>query len=326
MTRPVRTLFACFVLPALVPCALLPAAAQTWPARPVKIIAPATAGGTADTLGRLAAQKLSESLMQQFLVENRLGAAGVTGTHAVATSAPDGYTLGVSGGAFHAIAPALSRVPYDPIRDFTHIALFGGQPGVFAINPSLPAKDLNEFIALARARPGTVSYGTAGNGSQGHLVAELLKQLAGIDVQHIPYKGASSAVADMIAGHISSVSTTLATASGQMKAGKARALALTAASRLPDYPDVPTFKEQGYPDLVATTWFGLSGPAGLPADIAARLNTEVRRAMHAPDVRERMRPEGIEPGDFDAPGYAAFVAAELRRWTPVVKASGAKAD
>ena len=323
MNKPVRILLAGA---ALALWATFPAIAQIWPTKPVKIIAPASAGGTADTLGRLAAQKLSESFKQPFVVENRTGAAGAIGSDLVAKSAPDGYTLGVSGAAFHVIGPALARLPYDPLKDFSHIALFGGPPAVFAVNPSLPAKDLKEFIALAKAKPGAITYGTAGNGSQGHLVAELLRQVSGIDIQHVPYRGASGAVADMIAGHLASVSTTLSTASGQIKAGKARALALTSASRLADYPDVPTFKELGYPELVATVWFGLSGPAGMPADIVRRLNAQVRRAMQAPDVRERIRPEGIEPGDLDPQGFTAFIAAELTRWTPVVKASGAKAD
>lgn len=301
--------------------------AQAWPAKPVRIIAPFAPGGSADTLGRLVAQKLTEVFKENFVVENRPGAGGVIGSDYVAKAAPDGYTLVVSGVASHAVAPALPRgTPYDPIKDFTHIALFGGPPAVLVVNPNVPAKDLGEFVALLKKEPGKYSYGSPGNGTHGQLVAELFKQLARVDMQHVPYKGASGAVADLIAGHIPAASTTLSTAAGQIHAGKARALAISTAQRLPDYPNVPTYAELGYKDLVAVIWFSLSGPARLPADIVQRLNAEVRKALEAPDVRQRLRPEGIEPGRLDAREFQAFVESEVRRWAPVVKASGAKND
>ncbi|HUQ75363.1 MAG TPA: tripartite tricarboxylate transporter substrate binding protein [Burkholderiales bacterium] len=299
--------------------------AQPWPARPVKIIAPFAPGGSADTLGRIMAKKLTEQLKENFVVENRPGAGGVLGSELVAKAPADGYTLVVSGIASHVIAPQLPQgTPYDALKDFTHIALFGGPPAVLAVTPSLPAKDLREFVALAKAKP--LSYGSPGNGTQGQLVAELFKQKAGIDLQHVPYKGASGAVTDLMAGHIQSVSTTLSTAAGQIKSGKARALAISAAARLPDYPDVPTFAESGYPDLVATVWFSLSGPANMPAEIVQRLNAEVRRALETTEVRERLRHDGISPNRLDEEEFAAFVADELRRWGPIVRTSGAKND
>jgi len=301
--------------------------AQNWPAKPVRVVVPFAPGGTADTLGRIVANKLSESFGQSFVVENRAGAGGIIGSELVAKSAPDGYMLVVSGVASHAVAPALSaKLPFDPVKDFTHIALFGGPPSVFAIHPSIPAKTLKEFIALAKAQPGALPYGSPGNGTQGHLIAELLKQTAGINIAHVPYKGASGAVTDLIAGHIHAVSTTLTTAGAQIRAGRARALAISSAARLPDYPGVPTFRELGYPQLVASIWFSLSGPAGMSADIVTRLNTEVRRILQLPDVRERLRPDGIEPGTLDAKAFTEFVAAEVKRWGPVVRASGANAD
>ncbi|MBI2961908.1 MAG: tripartite tricarboxylate transporter substrate binding protein [Betaproteobacteria bacterium] len=301
--------------------------AQSWPARPVQIVAPFSAGGAADTLGRLAAQKLSDAFKQPFVVQNRDGAGGLIGSELVARSAPDGYTLVVSSAGSHVIAPALSsKATFDPLKDFTHIALLGGIPSVLAISPSLPAKDLKEFIALAKSRPGQISYGSPGHGSFPHFLGELIKQVAGIDMQHVPYKGASGAVADLIGGHIGAISTTLATAAGQIKAGKARALAVSSENRLADYPDVPTFRELGYPDVVASLWFSLSGPAGVPADIVNRLNLEVRRAMQAPDVRERLRHEGIEPGNLDPQAFTAFFAAEIKRWVPMAKALGAKSE
>jgi tripartite-type tricarboxylate transporter receptor subunit TctC len=302
-------------------------AAQAWPDKPVKIIVPFAPGGSADTLGRLVAQKLSEQLKASFVVENRPGAGGALGSDLVAKAAPDGYTLVVSGIASHVIAPFLPNgTPYDPVRDFTHVALFGGPPAVLAVHPSVKAKDLREFVLLARSKPGALSYGSPGNGTQGQLVAELFKQRARIDLQHVPYKGASGAVTDLIAGHIPAVSTTLTTAASQIRAGRARALAISAAARLPEFPDIPTYAELGYPDLVAIVWFSLSGPANLPMDIVERLNAEVNRALALPDVRERLKPEGIVPNRLSAKEFSVFVADEFRRWGPVVRASGAKND
>jgi tripartite-type tricarboxylate transporter receptor subunit TctC len=303
------------------------ALAQAWPAKPVRVIVPFAAGGTADMLGRVTAKKLAESLRESFVVENRPGAGGALGSEIAARSAPDGYVLLVSGVASHVLAPALPRgVPYDPLRDFTHIALFGGPPSVLIINPGVPAKNLQEFVELLKANPKKYSYGSPGNGTHGQLVAELFKQLAHVEMQHVPYKGAAGAVSDLIAGHIPAASTTLSTASGQIHSGRARALAISAAARLPEFADVPTFAEAGYQELVATIWFSLSAPANLPAPVVERLNAEVRKALDSPEVRERLKPEGIEPGRLSAAQFTAFVAEELRRWTPVVKASGATND
>src|SRR5437762_10482621 len=300
-------------------------AAQEWPARPVKIVAPFAPGGTADTLGRLIAKKLSEQLKESFVVENRAGAGGVVGSEFVAKSQPDGYTLVISGIASHVIAPHLpGGTPYDPLKDFTHIALLGGPPAVVAVHPSLPAKTLKEFVALAKEKPGALSYGSPGPGTQGQLVMELFKRVAGIDVLHVPYKGAAAAVTDLIGGQLTAVSTTLSTASGQIKGGRARALALSSAQRLPDYPDIPTFAEQGYPNIVGTVWFSLSGPPGMPQEIVDRLNAEVRRALELSEVRTRLRTEGISPNRLDAKEFTAFVTDELHRWGPTVRSSGAK--
>ena len=307
--------------------AAAPAWPQQYPAKSVRFVVPFPPGGTADTLGRIVALKLGESLGQNFVIENRGGAGGVIGSESVSKSAPDGYTLVVSGIASHTIAPALaSRPPYDPLRDFTHIALFGGPPAVLGVHPSLPAKDLKAFVALAKARPGDMNYGSPGNGTLGHLAAELLKQKAGIKIVHIPYKGAALAVVDIVAGHIEIISTTLTTASGQIRAGKVRALAISSTKRLPDYAGVPTFREAGYPDLVATVWFSLSGPAGMPADVVNRLNAEVRRILQLSDVRDRLRRDGIEPNQLDAKAFTEFMAAEVKRWGAVVRASGARTD
>jgi tripartite-type tricarboxylate transporter receptor subunit TctC len=305
-------------------CAL--GSAHAWPDRPVRIVVPFTPGGSADTLGRIAAQKLGEALKQPFIVENRPGAGGVIGSELVAKAAPDGYLLGVSGVASHVIAPATSKVPFDPLTDFTHVALFGGPPIVLVASPALGARDLAAFVALAKAQPGALAYGSPGNGTNGHLVAELLQRQAGIRISHTPYKGAAPAMSDLLGGHIASASVTLATAGAHIRAGKVAALAISAAKRLEDYPEVPTFAERGYPELVATTWFGLSGPAGLPAEIVTLLNTEMRRILKLREVREKLRVEGIEPNDLDAKAFAEFVRGEAARWTPTARAAMGRAN
>ena len=314
----------------LLACALAcaPAAhAQSWPAKPVRLIVPFPAGGAADTLGRLASGKLAEALGQTFVIENRPGAGGLICAELATQSKPDGYTLVVSGVASHVLAPALAaKAPFDPLKDATHIALLGGPPAVLAVHPSLPARTVKEFVALARSRPGELSYGSPGNGTMGHLVAELLKKLSSIQLIHVPYKGASIAVVDVMAGHIQSLSTTLTTASAPIRSGRLRALAISSGARLQDYPGVPTFREAGFGELVATVWFGLSGPAGMPPEIVSRLNAEVQRILQLPDVRERLRPDGIEPNSLNAEAFARFLSAEMQRWAPVVRASGARSD
>lgn len=304
-----------------------PAFGQAWPAKLVRIVAPFAPGGTADTLGRIVAAKLTESLGQTFFVENRAGAGGLVGSEFVLKSAPDGYTLLVSGVASHVIAPALAaKPPFDPVRDFTHIALFGGPPTVFAVHPSLPAKDLKAFVALAQSMPHALSYGSPGAGTQGHLMAEVFRQQAKIDIVHVPYKGAAIAMVDVVSGYLHAISTTLTTASAQIRAGRVRALAISSERRLTDYSGIPTFRELGYRDAVGIVWFSLSGPAGMPADVVTRLNSEVRRILQLSDVRARLRPDGIEPNSLDAEAFTNYMAAEVKRWTPVVRASGARAD
>ena len=316
-----------FLSALLLPLVAAQAEAQTWPSKPVRIVVPFAPGGTADTLGRLVARKLGETFKESFVVENRGGAGGVIGSELVAKAEPDGYTLVVSSVASHCIAPAMREdFPFDPLRDFTHIALFGGPPGVLVINPSLPVKDLKHFVAYAKVERGKLAYGSPGNGTQGHLTAEQFKQVTGIEMTHVPYKGASLAVSDLIAGHVKVTSTTLTTAATQIKAGKARALAVTSEKRVPDFPEIPTFAELGYPELTSTIWFSLSGPAGIPPEVVNRLNAEVRRILRLPDVGEKLRLEGIEPGDLDPKQFTAFMTSELERWAPVVRASGARAD
>ena len=284
-----KALFACLFLALAAPVA----SAQTWPAKAVRIVVPFAPGGSADTLGRLVAQQLSEQLKQSFIVENRAGAGGVLGSELVAKAQPDGYTLVVSGIASHVIAPLLPQgTPYEPLRDFTHIALFGGPPAVFAVNPAVPARDLKEFVSLAKDKPGALTYGSPGNGTQGQLVAELFKRLAGIDVLHVPYKGASGAVADLMAGQITACQPPSLPQLDDPR--RPRAPSRSASARL---PDIRTFPPRG---------IGLPGPGGAlsaPARRAppqiVRLNGEVRRALELPDAKEKLRHEGIAPNRLD---------------------------
>jgi tripartite-type tricarboxylate transporter receptor subunit TctC len=299
---------------------LCPVAAQNWPTKPVRIIVPYAAGGSADTLARIVNDPLAEVFHQQFYVENRGGAGGLIGASAAAHAAPDGSTLVVSGIASHVIAPAInSNVDFDPIRDFTHIAYFGGPPIVLVAHPSLGVHSLKELLALAHdgRRLGYVSPGV---GTLGNLVAEYLARKENIKLDHIPYKGANPAVMDLIAGHVKLGSMTWTTAHTQIRAGALVPLAVTSAKRLAEFPDVPTLKELGYPELVATTWFALSGPAGMPKDITQRLNREIIKILERPNVRQHLAQEAMLTEPMTPEEFTNFVKDEIERWGPIAKA------
>jgi tripartite-type tricarboxylate transporter receptor subunit TctC len=291
-----------------------PSLAQQWPTRPVRIIVPYAPGGSADSLGRLVSAHLSETFKQGFVVENRPGAGGAIGADIAAKAAPDGYTLVVSGIATHAILSSMTKAPYDSIKSFTHIALFGGPPIALAVPADLPPKTMREFLAYAGARAGGVSYGSPGGGTHGHLVGELFQDLTRAPLTHVPYKGAALAMTDLLSGQIQASFTTLASALQHIRVGKLRAIAVTAPQRMPELPDVPTFAELGYKDLTSVTWFSLSGPAGIPAPIVERLNLEVRKALRTPKVLERLRLDAAEPNDLDAAAFTKFVQEEQQRW------------
>jgi tripartite-type tricarboxylate transporter receptor subunit TctC len=298
-----------------------------WPSRPVKLIVPFAAGGSADLLGRLFAQALTASLGQQVYVENRGGAGGVAGSAQVARAEPDGYTLLVSGVASHVIAPAFSRkADYDPLRDFTHIAYFGGPPIVWVVHPSLGVYRLDQLLELVRASSEPLSYGSPGVGTQGHLVAAYLARTLSLSFAHVAYKGANPAMFDLIGGHIKLASVTWTTALPHIQAGAIRAIAVTSKRRLAAFPDLPTFAELGYPDLVATTWFSLSGPPGLPNALVHRLNHAVLAALDLPEVRTRLEEDGIEAERMDPATLANFVKDENAHWLPIVQSSIAKRD
>lgn len=295
--------------------------AQEWPAKPVRIIAPFPAGGTTDMVGRLLAQHFSEQFKQSFLLENKAGAGGAIGSDLAAKAAPDGTTLVISGIASHVIAPAVSKTPYHPLDSFTHIALLGGPPSVLAVHADVPAKTVREFVAFAQAEAKGVSWGSSGTGTHAHLVGELLREATHLNMVHISYKGGAPAMADLIGKQIPATVTALSSALPHLRTGRIRALATTARNRVAELPDVPTFAEAGYPQLTATTWFSLSGPAGMPAAMVAQINMETRRALRSPKIRERLLAEGIEPGDLDAAAFTQYVRSEIARWTALAKAA-----
>jgi len=297
--------------------------AQTWPTRPVKIIVPFSAAGTADLLTRIVADKLNAALGVAFVVEDRPGAGGLIGQETVTRAAPDGYTLVISSFGSFIINPAFTALPFDPLKDFTHIAYLGGQPVVMFVNKDLPQRTLADFVAHAKANPGAVNFGTISFGSQTHLVNEMLMKQAGIKMTHVPYRGANLIVNDVLGGHLVSGSLALSAAAGQLKAGLLRGLAIGTEQRLPEFADIPTFKEQGYPDLVSSTWFALSGPANMPQPIVDRLNAEVVKALHAPDVQARFEREAIDTKSLSAAELTAFFKDETVRWLPIAKAIAA---
>jgi tripartite-type tricarboxylate transporter receptor subunit TctC len=294
--------------------------AADWPTKPVRIVAPFAPGGSADTLGRLVAEQLSSTLGQQFFVENKPGAGGVVGSAMVATAVPDGYTFVVSGIASHVIAPATNaNAGFDPIKDFTHVAYFGGPPIVFIAHPSLGVKSLQEVLALAKAAKESMGYVSPGAGTLGNLVAEYFARKEGLKFDHIPYKGAAQAVTDLIGGHVKLGSMTWTTAHAHIRAGTVVPLAVSSSKRLADFPDVPTFKELGYDDLVAVTWFSLSAPANMPADIVQKMNEETIKALDTAEVRRRLEQESMETERMSPDEFTKFVESENKKWGPIAK-------
>ena len=295
--------------------------AQEWPAKPIRLIAPFTPGGSADNLARLLAQHFSEAWKQNIVVENRAGAGGAIGSEIVAKALPDGYTLVISGIASHVIATAVSKTPYHPVNSFSHIALLGGPPAVLSVHPDVPAKSVRDLMQMANANPQGLSWGSSGTGTHAHLIGEMLRDLARAKLVHVSYKGGSPAMTDLIGRQIPATLTALSSAMPHLRAGRIRALAVSTRRRLPDLPEVPTFIEAGYPQLVATTWFSLSGPAGMPPAVMAAINAETRRAINSARWRERVASEGFEPNDLDAAAFTQFVKSEIERWTPLAKAA-----
>jgi tripartite-type tricarboxylate transporter receptor subunit TctC len=293
--------------------------AAEWPTRPIRIIAPSTPGGVADTFARLLAEFLPPLLHQPLIVDNRAGAGGLIGATAAAHAEPDGYTLVTASIAYHVIAPAVSpSPPFDPIRDFTHIAYLGGPPNTFVVHPALGVKSVKELIALARgSRP--LDYVSPGVGTLGHLLFEYFARDAGIAVQHIPHKGSSQAMVDLIAGNVMTGSMTWSSAVGQIRAGTVVPIAVSSGARVTEFPNVPTLQELGFDDLVASTWHALSGPAGLSDDVVQKLNRAVNAAWATPALRQRLADDAIMAAPMSPQAVTEFVASEVRKWGPIAR-------
>ena len=294
--------------------------ASDWPTKPVRIIVAYAAGGANDLLGRVFAEQLSKTFGQQFIVENRTGGSGLIGTEAVARAAPDGYTLQISGMPSHVLAPAMNKnASFDPIRDFTHIAYLGGPPNVFVVHPSLGVNDFKELLALMKSQSGGVQYVSPSIGSVGNLVAEYVADKEKVKLVHVVYRGGGAAIQDLVAGHVKVGSMTLSTTKTHVAAGKLKAVAVSSAKRLPEFPDLPTLVELGYPDLVVTTWYSLAGPAGLPRDIVDKLNAAVNKAMELPEVRKHLETGMVQTMAMTPPEATRFMQSEVDKWVPVAR-------
>lgn len=303
------------------------AAAQDYPSRPVKIVVPYPAGGSNDIIARIVAQKLAERSGQTILVENRAGAGGNVGAEAVAVSEPDGYTLLLTAAAPLTINAALYKSqPFDPSVAFAPVALIASVPIVLAVHPSLGVKDVKELVALARAKPGTVNFGSSGIGTTNHLAGELLKSRTGIDIVHVPYKGAAPAMNDLVAGHIPMMFDAIPAVLPQVQGKSINAIAVAGAARAGALPDVPTVAEQGVQGFEASAWLGLVAPAKTPAPVLAKLQTEVAAILQMPDVIKRFVELGAEPGAVSGPAFGKFLAEETVKWGAIIRASGATAN
>ncbi len=303
------------------------AAAQSYPVKPIRLIVPWPAGGGADIIGRTLAVKLGEAFGQQIVVDNRAGAAGIIGTEAAAKSAPDGYTIYQGNTATLGINPALhAKLPYDALKDFAPISLINTGTLIVVVHPSLPVTTMRELIALANTQPGRINYASAGPGSPAHLVAEMFKSAAKVSLTHIPYKGAAPAAIDLIAGQVDLMFGDFITCFPYIKAGRLRALAVTAGKRSPLVPEIPTVKEAGGPDLQAVSWSAILAPAGTPPAIVQRLNSEIVRIATAADFNEKMRANGGTPITSTPEELATYMRAEIVRYTRAVKDSGTKIE
>jgi len=296
--------------------------AQDWPTRPVRIINTFAPGGAADQLARIAADHLSAAFKQQFFVENRSGAAGVIGMQAVAAAEPDGYTFGINTLSLSVIIPMTNpKAGYDPVKDFTQVAYLAGTPIVLVVSPKSGVRTLKEFVAKAAASAKPLSYGTSGLSSVGQMVAQSFEIAAKLKFDVIPYKGAAQSLLDVIANHIDFATPTLTSAAGQIRGGAIVPLALAADKRMPDYPDLPTFRDLGY-DVVGVNWFALVGPARLPEEIAVKVNREINVVMSKPESQQRMRADGMLVDPMDIGQFRKFINDETVRWTPVIEKSG----
>ena len=300
--------------------------AQSYPTKPIRIIVPFPAGGATDIFTRLISQKLTENLGQQVLVDNRAGASGIIGTEILVKSAPDGYTLMITA-THHAINPSLyKKLPYDTAQDLVALTLVATSPNILLAHPSFPANTVQELIAMAKAKPGQLNFASTGIGGSNHLSGEMFKSMAGIDMVHIPYKGAAPAMNDLLGGQVSLMFDTPAAGLPHIRAGKLKALAVTSAKRTAIAPDIPTIAESGVPGYEALSWFAMYGPAKMPKEIVTRINTEVVKVLHLPEIQKRFADLGAEPVGNSPEEFAAYLKSEMAKWAKVVKDCGARLD
>ncbi len=295
------------------------AVAQAFPTKPIRFIVPFPPGGGNDTMARAFGQKMTEGFTQQVVIDNRAGAGGNIGAETAARALPDGYTLFLGGVGSHGINPGLQKVPYDPIADFAPISLIASAPLVIVVPLSLPAKTVGDLIQLARAKPGALNYASSGNGTIAHLSAELLNSMAKIKLEHVPYKGTGPALTDLLGGRVQVMFNSAVSIMPQVRAGKLRAIAMTAAKRSPAMPDVPTVAESGVPGYEAASWYGVLAPAKTPRSIIMKLNGEIVRIAQLPDVRERLAADGADPIGSSPEAFAAHIKRELARWARVIE-------
>ncbi|MEP9379698.1 tripartite tricarboxylate transporter substrate binding protein [Aquabacter sp. CN5-332] len=328
LTHPPAFALSCAAALMLSLAAPVGASAADYPTKPVHMVVPFPAGGTTDIFARLMADRLTRALGQQFIIENKAGAGGNTGTEGVARSDPDGYTLVMGTVGTHAINPSLYvKMPYDHIKDFVPVAFVAGVPNVLEVNPQkVKAKTVQEFIAEAKAAKPPLTMASSGNGTSIHLSGEMFKQAAGVDLVHVPYRGSGPAVNDLVGGQVDVMFDNLPSSIGQIRAGALRPIAVTSAQRSPALPDVPTIAESGVPGFEASSWFALFAPAGTPKEVVDKLNAEVLKALQDPAVKQRYAEVGAEMRPMTPAEFGTFVKSETDKWAKVVKASGAKVD
>ncbi|HVN37604.1 MAG TPA: tripartite tricarboxylate transporter substrate binding protein [Myxococcota bacterium] len=303
------------------------AAAQAWPGKPIRLVAPSTPGDAPDVIARLFADKLSIALGQPVVVENRPGAGGVVGSDAVAKAAPDGYTLIMGNAGSHGINAAVyANLPYDIQRDFAPVSQVAVSPNVMVINPAVPASTVAEFIAYAKSRPGKLSYASGGNGSSAHMSMELFKSMAGVEIEHIPYKGSSPALTDVVSGQVAVFIGNMPPTVPLIKAGKLRALAVTTKSRSALMPELPTIAESGLPGFETVAWFGVLAPAGTPPEIVRRLSAEIAKIARSPEMREKLLAMGAEPVGSTPEEFKAVIDRDIAKWKPLAQKVGIKID
>jgi len=294
-------------------------AEQGYPNKPIKIIAPVQPGGGVDLVARQVGERLTKALGQPVVVENQSGGGGIIASQATARATPDGYTLMVGYVGTHGTNPAVRKLPYDAIKDFTPIAMVGGTPNVLVVPPSLPVKSLPEFIAYVKANKGKIAYGSSGNGTLTHLAMEQLKVAADLDMQHVAYRGIGPAITDILGGQTQALFPGLAAALPHIKVGKMRPLAITGTKRHPLLPDVPTFEELGYQGFDGVQWYGIVGPAQLPAPIVTTLNTEINKMLANPEFAERLSSEALQPMPMSPQRFGQYIANDIAKWTKVAK-------